>query len=198
MLKGLSLMRMASIMLAIGLSGCVSMGTNYSEAAVDRLQPGMPKSAVIELLGKPSSVVSLSDGRQQLGWLYSQGSMFGAKARSLTLPFGPDGRLLQVPGGPAVDGPPAVATTSTARVGAFSSNIETSAAATLSASSEPAALSPSSGASSTVPGSINLGSGVFLVPAKTPSGYCIKAPPGYQGTGSVNKPSVTNARPKCS
>lgn len=47
------------------------------------------------------------------------------------------------------------------------------------------------------PGTINLGGGVKLVPARTLSGYCIKAPSGYQGSGSVNRPAVTNARPIC-
>ena len=47
------------------------------------------------------------------------------------------------------------------------------------------------------PGTVDLGGGVKLVPAKTTSGYCIKAPSGYVGTGSVNKPSVTGARPIC-
>ena len=47
------------------------------------------------------------------------------------------------------------------------------------------------------PGTIDLGSGVQLVPAKTLSGYCIKAAPGYVGTGAVNRPSVTSARPIC-
>lgn len=50
---------------------------------------------------------------------------------------------------------------------------------------------------SDVPGTIDLGGGVKLVPAGSLSGYCIKAPAGYQGTGSVNKPAITNARPKC-
>ena len=49
-----------------------------------------------------------------------------------------------------------------------------------------------------VPGTINLGGGVKLVPAKTLSGYCIKAPAGYVGTGSVNRPAVTEAKPRCS
>jgi hypothetical protein len=48
------------------------------------------------------------------------------------------------------------------------------------------------------PGTIDLGGGVKLAPAGTLSGYCIKAPPGYQGTGSVSKPAITNARPICS
>lgn len=47
------------------------------------------------------------------------------------------------------------------------------------------------------PGTIDLGGGVKLAPAATLSGYCIKAPPNYVGTGSVTKPAVTNARPIC-
>ncbi len=47
-------------------------------------------------------------------------------------------------------------------------------------------------------GTIDLGDGVRLVPAKTLSGYCIQAAPGYRGTGAVNKPVVTDAKPVCS
>ena len=47
------------------------------------------------------------------------------------------------------------------------------------------------------PGTIDLGNGVKLVPSGSLSGYCIKAPAGYQGSGSVNRPAVTNARPLC-
>lgn len=47
------------------------------------------------------------------------------------------------------------------------------------------------------PGTIDLGAGVYLVPAQTLSGYCIRAPGNYVGTGSVNRPSVSAAKPKC-
>jgi hypothetical protein len=47
------------------------------------------------------------------------------------------------------------------------------------------------------PGTIDLGNGVKLAPAKTLSGYCIKAAPGYMGTGAANSPAVTSARPLC-
>lgn len=50
---------------------------------------------------------------------------------------------------------------------------------------------------SDTPGTIDLGGGVKLVPAQTPSGYCIKAPSGYVGSGSVNRPNVTGAKPRC-
>jgi hypothetical protein len=47
------------------------------------------------------------------------------------------------------------------------------------------------------PGTISLGNGVKLEPAQTLSGYCIKGPYGYMGTGAVNSPVPTSARPIC-
>lgn len=182
-------MRYATLLLAALLGGCVSVGTNYSEAGVAQLQPGMTKAAVVQMLGKPTSTVTMSDGRQQLGWVYSQGSMFGAKARSLTLPFSHDGRLLQVPGGPAIEGPPAVATTSAARVGTFSSNIETSSTTTVAGVPSATAALP--------PGVQQLGPNIWLYPAPTPSGKCVQAPADYRGTGSASRPSITSFLPRC-
>jgi SmpA / OmlA family len=78
---------------ALLLAGCVSMGTNFDVAAVDRLQVGMTKAQVISLLGQPNQVVTNADGSERLIWVHSTGSMFGANARSVGLPFGPDGRL---------------------------------------------------------------------------------------------------------
>jgi hypothetical protein len=48
-----------------------------------------------------------------------------------------------------------------------------------------------------VPGTIDLGGGVKLIPSQTLSGYCIKGPNGYAGTGAANSPQVTSARPLC-
>jgi len=82
---------------ALLLAGCVSMGTNYDVAAVDRLQVGMTKAQVIGLLGQPNQVITNSDGSERLVWVHSTGSMLGANARSVGLPFGADGRLTDVP-----------------------------------------------------------------------------------------------------
>lgn len=82
---------------AVLCAGCVSMGTNYDVAAVDRLRVGMTKTEVVQLLGQPNQVISNSDGSESLVWVHSTGSMFGANARSVGLPFGPDGRLTDVP-----------------------------------------------------------------------------------------------------
>jgi hypothetical protein len=82
---------------ALTLAGCVSMGTNYDPAAVERLRIGMTKAEVIQMLGRPNQVITNSDGSERLVWVHSTGSMFGANARSVGLPFGPDGRLADVP-----------------------------------------------------------------------------------------------------
>ena len=79
------------------LAGCMSVGTNYDPAAVTRLQVGMTKVQVIQMLGQPNQVINNTDGSERLIWVHSTGSMFGANARSLGLPFGPDGRLTDVP-----------------------------------------------------------------------------------------------------
>jgi hypothetical protein len=44
---------------------------------------------------------------------------------------------------------------------------------------------------------VDLGGGVMLVPAQTPSGHCIQAPAGYVGTGSQARPAVSTERPLC-
>jgi len=44
---------------------------------------------------------------------------------------------------------------------------------------------------------IYLRSGAIKVPAKTRSGYCLKVPPGYMGTGAVGYPSITSGLPVC-
>jgi hypothetical protein len=82
---------------AMMLAACVSMGTDYDAAAVDRLRVGMTKAEVVQLLGQPNQVVNNSDGTQRLVWVHSTGSMFGANARSVGLPFGRDGRLTDIP-----------------------------------------------------------------------------------------------------
>lgn len=51
-------------------------------------------------------------------------------------------------------------------------------------------------AQAAAPKVIDLGR-VQLLPSKTQSGYCIKAPANYQGTGAGNSPAITSARPLC-
>ena len=52
---------------------------------------------MIALLGKPNQAVTYPDGTQRLVWVHPTGSMFGATARSVGLPFGTDGKLTEVP-----------------------------------------------------------------------------------------------------
>jgi hypothetical protein len=53
-------------------------------------------------------------------------------------------------------------------------------------------------AAAAAPTAMDLGGGVRLMPARTPSGYCIQAPSGYVGTGSATRPAVSTERPLCS
>ena len=46
-------------------------------------------------------------------------------------------------------------------------------------------------------GAIFLRSGAVKIPAKTKSGYCLKAPDGYSATGSNEYPVITSALPRC-
>jgi len=85
------------VLAALLSTGCMSAGTNYDPAAVQRLRVGMTETEVIQMLGKPNQVIRNSDGSERLVWVHSTGSMFGANARSVGLPFGPDGRLTDVP-----------------------------------------------------------------------------------------------------
>lgn len=66
-------------------------------AAVDRLRVGMTKAEVIGLLGQPNQVVTNFDGSARLVWVHSTGSMFGANARSVGLPFDSYGKLIDAP-----------------------------------------------------------------------------------------------------
>ena len=77
------------------VGGCVSMGPDYDPALVEQLRPGTPKAEVISQLGQPSTTVRFSDGRQQLMWTHSRGTMLGtASARSVMLMFDAEGRYL--------------------------------------------------------------------------------------------------------
>jgi hypothetical protein len=48
-----------------------------------------------------------------------------------------------------------------------------------------------------IEGAIFLSSGALKIPAKTASGYCLKAPPGYVATGAIDTPVITGALPLC-
>lgn len=46
-------------------------------------------------------------------------------------------------------------------------------------------------------GAVFLRSGAMKIPAKTASGFCLKAPDGYRGTGSKEFPVITRGLPRC-
>lgn len=48
-----------------------------------------------------------------------------------------------------------------------------------------------------IEGTIFLGAGLMKIPAKTASGYCLKAPDNYIGSGASNSPAITGGLPRC-
>lgn len=74
----------------------------------------------------------------------------------------------------------------------------------LAVAAAPATVTASTAAAEAVPTAaptatpMDLGDGIRLMPAQTPSGYCIQAPAGYVGTGSASRPAVSTERPLCS
>jgi len=72
-------------------------------------------------------------------------------------------------------------------------------AVTVAAATAPVATPTAAAAPAAVPAAtpMDLGDGIRLIPAKTPSGYCIQAPAGYVGTGSQSRPAVSTERPLC-
>lgn len=83
-----------TIGIALTLAGCAS-GTNYNPASVSQLQPGMSKEQVIQMLGKPNSVMTMPNGQTALVWARAKVSPFGASSRSVSLMFDANGKLLQ-------------------------------------------------------------------------------------------------------
>lgn len=74
---------------------CATVGRKMDLSLVDRLQPGISTQAdAVALLGQPTAVVK--DGQlTSLSWAYAHANAFGhAEVQTVTLTFGPDGKLV--------------------------------------------------------------------------------------------------------
>jgi hypothetical protein len=87
------MMRIALLLMAALLSGCVSAGTNYDPAVAMSLSIGTPEAEVIRRLGQPNNVTILPDGSRQLLWMHSSGNALGqGRSRAVILRFDQQGR----------------------------------------------------------------------------------------------------------
>jgi outer membrane protein assembly factor BamE (lipoprotein component of BamABCDE complex) len=78
-------------------AACATVGTNYSETALDALRPGMSQAEVISYLGRPTQRTTLADGSEQWMWVYAKANAFGAaRSKAVMLKFGPDKRFVEV------------------------------------------------------------------------------------------------------
>lgn len=87
--------RYVFLSVSLALAGCASVGSNYDPNAVSQLHAGMSKEEVVRLLGKPNTVTTMPNGQVAMGWVHSTASVFSASARSVSLIFDANGKLLQ-------------------------------------------------------------------------------------------------------
>lgn len=83
---------------------------------------------------------------------------------------------------------------------AFAAKFDPGTGSTVAAAPRPAAMlseRPAAAPKSKMDGAIVLRSGAVKIPAKTPSGYCIKAPDHYRATGSKDYPVINGFLPRC-
>lgn len=92
------MLKRAWILICIGLAlaGCATVGEEFDMSAVDKLEPGVSTiEDAVALLGPYSTHVINSQGMKAYGWSYAHANGFSGrtKAKSVTLVFGPDGKL---------------------------------------------------------------------------------------------------------
>jgi hypothetical protein len=86
-------MRIAILIAATALSGCVSVGTNYDPAVAMSLPIGTSEAQVVRQLGQPNNITVLADGTRNLLWMHSTGNALGqGRSRAVILHFDAHGR----------------------------------------------------------------------------------------------------------
>lgn len=80
----------SAVIVLAALAGCA--GTNFSYDQARQVRLGMTEAEVMQVMGRPYSVVSRPDGQM---WVWSRANAFGsAKAVSFRLK---DGKVVEVP-----------------------------------------------------------------------------------------------------
>jgi hypothetical protein len=83
--------------LALCVTGCVSVGTNFDPSQLSALTAGMTEAQVIDRLGKPNARSFGQDGTQIDLWSYSKGTALGTgHARMAALLFDQRKRFVRI------------------------------------------------------------------------------------------------------
>lgn len=79
------------------LQNCTTIGNVFDEDGFNKIQIGMLEKEIITLLKTdPVSRSELANGTYLLQWMYTTGSMFGAKSHHIALLFGADNKLIKI------------------------------------------------------------------------------------------------------
>lgn len=87
-----------NLVLAALVAGCATVGQGFDAGAIARLQPGQTTiDGAAQLLGAPAtSTVRHDNGTVTQSWQHIAAGPLGVSAnRSMTLIFGPDGKLVR-------------------------------------------------------------------------------------------------------
>lgn len=91
-------MKLSAILLALCLSACAHVGTDFDASKLADLRPGMTVAEVsAELGGKPRSVGHGASGNTSYVWSYGEKTpLMRARAKMAVVLFGPDGKMIRV------------------------------------------------------------------------------------------------------
>ena len=93
--------RSVFVLLALILSGCVTVGSSFQWSQARQIKKGMNQAQVEAIMGKPTTVVSQS-GIERWAWSYGTSDMMAihSTGASFSIDF-KDGRVVTVPTIPA-------------------------------------------------------------------------------------------------
>lgn len=102
-------MKLLTLVLALMLTGCASVGRKIDTAKLDQIKKGQStKEDVVKLLGTPNSLTSDSEGNTTMAYIYSRATIKGqtlipiagafigganAQCQIVMVMIGPDGKV---------------------------------------------------------------------------------------------------------
>lgn len=75
------LLRITALAVLLPVTACITAGRPFDTVAAANIVVGATEAEVVALLGAPQQVHVDQEGARWLGWVYTRGSLFGAKTQ---------------------------------------------------------------------------------------------------------------------
>ena len=86
-----------AVALVAALTGCVSVGKDFSMADVDAMQPGVTTfQDAVAKLGEPASTSMAGDGQKLASWVRVASGLGSTTQKAVSIVFGKDGKMIRV------------------------------------------------------------------------------------------------------